>query len=126
MKLHPDRSSVQAISGYGEGWIAVDGERIDRSVVLGSAGQRIDWRCERFADLGAAHFLQLAQLDTELVLFGSGKLLRFPPVAWLAPLMQRGIGFETMDTFAACRTYNILAAEGRRIMAALLLEAPDR
>ncbi len=126
MKLHPDRSSVQSITGYGDDWIAVDGERISSSIVIGSSGQRFAWSCAHFADLGAAHFLQLAELDTELVIFGSGSIIRFPDAAWLAPLMERRIGTETMDTHAACRTYNILSGEGRKVVAALLIEVPDR
>jgi uncharacterized protein len=124
MKLHPDRSSVQSISGYGENWIAVDGERIDASVIIGSGGQRIAWNCTQFADLGASHFSQLTELDAELVIFGSGRRIRFPDPAWLAPLMQRRIGIETMDTQAACRTYNILSGEGRKVVVALLIEVP--
>jgi uncharacterized protein len=122
MKLHPDQSSVQTVSGYGAGWIAVNGERITSSVVIGSGGQRFAWQCMQFTDLGAAHFQQLVQLDTELVIFGSGGTLRFPDPAWLAPLMHRRIGIETMDTHAACRTYNILAGEGRKVAAALLID----
>ncbi len=125
MKLHPDQSPVQTISGYGDGWIAVDGERIAHSVIIGSDGQRIAWCCESFTDLGAAHFQQLAELDTELVIFGSGGRIRFPQPAWLAPLMERRIGVETMDTQAACRTYNILAGEGRKVAVALLIEVPS-
>ena len=124
MKLHPDQSPVQSISGYGNGWIAVGGERISSSVVIGSAGQRLVWSCACFADLGAAHFQQLAAMDTELVIFGSGSAIRFPDAAWLVPLMQRRIGIETMDTHAACRTYNILSGEGRKVVAALLIEVP--
>ncbi len=126
MKLHPDRSSAQSISGYGNGWVAVDGERISSSVVIGSAGQRFAWSCACFADLGADHFQQLAAMDTELVIFGSGSVIHFPDAAWLAPLMQRRIGIETMDTHAACRTYNILSGEGRKVVAALLIEVPGR
>ena len=125
MKLHPDQSSVQTISSYGDGWIAVGGERIGSSVIIGSAGQRIAWPCERFADLHAAHFRQLAELDAELVIFGSGSRIRFPQPAWLAPLIERRIGLETMDTQAACRTYNILSGEGRKVVAALLIEVPS-
>lgn len=124
MKLHPDKSNVQTISAYGDGWIAVDGERIDSSVIVGSGGQRIAWPCRQFADLDASHFAQLAELDTELVIFGSGKAIRFPKPAWLQPLMQRRLGIETMDTHAACRTYNILSGEGRKVVVALLIEAP--
>ncbi len=122
MKLQPDKSDVQSISGYGPGWIAVDGERIDSSVVISSTGLRLPWQCDRFADLGAEHFARLARIDTELVIFGSGDRIRFPDPLWLAPLMARRIGLETMDTRAACRTYNILAAEGRKVVVALLIE----
>ncbi|HET8694282.1 MAG TPA: MTH938/NDUFAF3 family protein, partial [Aquabacterium sp.] len=69
-----------------------------------------------------AHFLQIAQAQPEVVIFGSGTTLRFPAPSLLRPLMAARIGIETMDTAAACRTYNILVAEGRRVMAALLLE----
>ncbi len=125
MKLHPDQSSVQTISGYGDGWIAVDGERIGSSVIIGSTGQRLAWPCQRFAEIEVTHFQQLAELDTELVIFGSGGRIRFPQPAWLVPLIERRIGVETMDTQAACRTYNILAAEGRKVVAALLIEVPS-
>jgi uncharacterized protein len=122
MKLQPDRSDVQAISGYGPGWVGINGEKVTHSVIVGSAGQRIDWRCSRFEDLGPEHFAQLAELDTEVVIFGSGSRIRFPQAIWLRPLMAQRIGLETMDTAAACRTYNILAQEGRKCAAALLLE----
>jgi len=124
MKLQPDQSDVQAISGYGPGWISVNGQKISHSVIVGSGGQRIDWQCSRFEDLGPEHFAALAELDTEVIIFGSGSRIRFPKSAWLQPLMARRIGLETMDTAAACRTYNILAQEGRQCAAALLLEAP--
>ena len=122
MKLQPDKSDVQSISGYGAGWIAVDGERIEHSVVVSSSGFRIDWQCAAFGDLTAGHFARLADIDTELVVFGSGERIRFPAPAWLAPLISKRIGIETMDTKAACRTYNILSGEGRKVVVALLIE----
>ena len=122
MKLHPDKSNVQTITAYGAGWIAVDGERIEASVIIGSGGERIDWSCRRFSELHAGHFAQLAALDTELVIFGSGARIRFPDPAWLQPLMQRRLGIETMDSHAACRTYNSLSGEGRKVVVALLIE----
>ncbi|GAD24296.1 Mth938-like domain-containing protein [Acidovorax sp. MR-S7] len=126
MKFQPDRSDVQTITAYGPGWIGIDADKVTASVVVGSHGQRIDWHCDRFEDLTPAHFAQLAELDAEVVIFGSGARNRFPPAAWLQPLMARRIGLETMDTQAACRTYNILAGEGRNVVAALLLEPPAR
>ncbi len=123
MKLQPDKIDVQSISGYGPGWVAVAQEKITTSVVLGARGERLAWECQRFEDLTAAHFSLLATLDAELVIFGSGTRIRFPQPAWLAPLMARRVGVETMDTPAACRTYNILAGEGRKVVTALLLES---
>jgi uncharacterized protein len=122
MKLQPDKFDVQSISGYGPGWVGVNGEKITSSVVIGSKGQRQAWHCGQFGEITAEHFAQLAELDAELVIFGSGSRIRFPQGAWLKPLMAKRIGLETMDTPAACRTYNILAGEGRNVVAALLLE----
>lgn len=126
MKLQPEKFNVQTISAHGPGWVLVvhgsEGERVTHSVVLSSWGLRQPWECTQFSDLNASHFEPLAQLDCELVIFGSGRQLRFPHPAWLQALMARGIGQETMDTPAACRTYNILAGEGRKVVAALVLE----
>ena len=113
---------VQAVTGYGPGWIALNGEKLQHSLLITSIGERRDWSCQRFEDLGPAHFASLADLPVEMVIFGSGSHLRFPPPAWLAPLMAKRIGLETMDTAAACRTYNILAGEGRPVAAVLLVE----
>jgi uncharacterized protein len=122
MKLQPDRIEAPAISGYGAGWIAILGERFESSLVLGSRGERLAWPCQSFEALQQEHFDMLAAMAPELVLFGSGMKIRFPKPAWLQALAQRRIGLETMDTPAACRTYNILAGEGRHVVAALLLE----
>ena len=94
-----------------------------RSLVITSLGAQFDWDCANFSELSPAHFARLADLSVELVIFGSGAQLRFIQPAWASPLMLRGIGMETMDTFAACRTFNILAGEGRKVAAALLVEA---
>ncbi len=63
-----------------------------------------------------------AELDAEVIVFGSGSRTRFAPPAWLQPLMAKRVGVEAMDTQAACRTYNILVGEGRNVAVALLLE----
>ena len=122
MKIQPDVISVQSISGYGPGWIGIGTEKISSSVVIGSRGERFNWACNSFDDLTAEHFAQLAAMDTELIIFGSGNRIRFPQAAWIKPLIEKQTGIETMDTQAACRTYNILAGEGRRVAVALLLE----
>lgn len=125
MKMQPDFIGTQSISGYGPGWIGIGIEKINTSVVIGSRGERFHWACQRFEDLSPDHFAQLAALNTELIIFGSGNRLRFPQANWLKPLIDKQIGIETMDTQAACRTYNILAGEGRCVAVALLLEPPS-
>jgi uncharacterized protein len=126
MKLQPDRLDVQSILGYGPGWIGLASQgvadKVERSVLIGSRGERLDWDCTRFEALGARHFEEIAALRPELVIFGSGSRLRFVPPAFLSSLMSLRIGIETMDTLAACRTYNILAGEGRHVIAALIIE----
>ena len=127
MKLQPDKTNVQSILGYGPGWVGLGhngvAEKIEHSVVIGSGGEKFDWQCASFEDLTEAHFMLLAQTQPELVIFGSGSRIRFAPPAFLRGLMQQRIGIETMDTLAACRTYNVLAGEGRRVIAALLIDA---
>ena len=122
MKIQPDKFEVQSISGYGPGWVSVAAEKITTSVVIGSRGQRLDWLCKSFEDLTAGHFSLLAQQSPELVIFGSGARLRFAQPQWLEALYLKRIGVETMDTQAACRTYNILAGEGRDVLLAVLIE----
>ena len=126
MKLQPDRLDVQSILGYGPGWVGLRhngvAEKIEHSIVIGSRGEKFDWQCVRFEDLTEEHFTQLAASQPELVIFGSGSRLRFAAPALMRVLMQKRIGIETMDTLAACRTYNILAGEGRQVIAGLLIE----
>ena len=123
MKLQPDRFDVPSVTGYGPGWVAIQGEKVQHSVVISSDGTRFDWACPGFDQLSPAHFQQLSALDVELIIFGSGATLRFAPPAWLQSLMAKRMGLETMDTQAACRTYNILVGEGRQVLLALIVEA---
>jgi len=122
MKFQPDFASQRSIQSSGPGWVQVAGQRHTRSLTVGPATEPTVWPCSGWDDLGAELFSQLAAYRPELVLFGSGERLRFPPPEWLLPLMQERIGFETMDRAAACRTYNVLVSEGRQVLLALLLE----
>lgn len=124
VKLQPDRlEGANMISGYDRASVTVNGQAHARSVLVPAQGDVLDWPCNRLEDLQAGHFEQVAALAPEVVIFGSGNRLRFPSAALLRPLLERGIGVETMDTQAACRTYNILVSEGRSVVAALLIEA---
>ena len=124
MKIQPDKFEVQSINGYGPGWVSVDGQRVSESVVIGSRGERLEWSCASFTDLTGSHFSLIANMQPELVIFGSGARIRFPDAQWLQALYEKRIGLETMDTQAACRTYNILAGEGRHVVLAILIESP--
>ena len=121
MKFLPDATQASSVTGYGPGWVAVNGEKIASSVVISASGARFAWDCAQFADLHASHFERIAEMDIELVIIGSGTCIQFPNPALLKSLYNKRIGVETMDTQAACRTYNFLAGEGRKVAAALLL-----
>ena len=122
MKLQPDRFDTLSINAYGDGWIAVNGEKKHESLIVSSQGRCEGWGCASFEALSAEDFDRLAEDEPEVIIFGSGLRLRFVSPALLRGLIARGIGVETMDTAAACRTYNILAGEGRKVVVALLLE----
>jgi uncharacterized protein len=108
------------ITGYGAGYVMVNGARHEENLIV--LPERIlPWSAAAFEALGAEHFVELAQLDLEVILLGTGATLRFPSPQVIRPLVEAKIGFEAMDVQAACRTYNILAAEERRVAAALLL-----
>ena len=125
MKLQPDKSNSLTINAYGEGWIEVNGQRFDHSLIVSSLpGAAVQtWPVSVFDALTTENFDVLGQTGAELVIFGSGKRLRFPKPHWLQTLVGQGLGLETMDTAAACRTYNILASEGRKVVLAVLLES---
>jgi uncharacterized protein len=121
MKMRADRIEGQnAIARHGPDGIVVNGVEHTVSVIVPWTGDVVAWDAPSFESLDAGHFSRLAALSPELVLFGSGPRLRFPPPALLLPLIEARIGVETMDTAAACRTYNVLLAEGRSVVAALL------
>jgi uncharacterized protein len=126
LKLHADRfDGVNAISGYTQHSVTINGALWRTSVIVPHRGEVLPWpRPAAVPDLLPEHFAAVAALDPELVVFGSGAALRFPPAAALRALMARRIGVESMDTAAACRTYNILVGEGRRVVAALWLDRP--
>jgi uncharacterized protein len=125
MKLQADRIDGQnAISRYGPGGVIVNGVEHRRSVLVPWQGAVVPWPVSSVDELQEHHFQALAALAPELIVFGSGPRIRFVKPALLQPLMSRRIGIETMDTAAACRTYNVLLAEGRSVLAALLFSAP--
>ena len=125
MKFQPDRpEGVNVVSRHAPGCVWVNADAYEHSVVVPWQGEAQAWGVDRLDALVAEDFDRLLAWDPELVIFGSGARLRFAPPALLAKLFERRIGVETMDTAAACRTFNVMDSEGRRVVAALLVEAP--
>ncbi len=122
MKLQLDSPTGQNLfTGYGSGYVTVNNQRFEHSLVVTPARIIENWPASRFEHLAASHFEFLLALKPEIVLLGTGVMLRFPPPALSRCLTAAHIGLEVMDTNAACRTYNILAAEGRNVATAILL-----
>ena len=123
MKLHQDSSgALNTVTAYGAHYVDVNLVRHETSIVLLPDAPVAAWPVSSFDALTPGHFALLLEQSPELVVFGSGSRLRFPHPRLTAQLTAQRIGVETMDFMAACRTYNILMAEGRRVCAALLIE----
>jgi len=121
LQLTRPTGSGNLISGYGDDHVLVNGERHTGSLLV-TADRLLPWAAASFEALALAHFEALVALGPDLVLLCTGARLRFPAAALTAPLVRAGIGLEVMDLRAACRTYNVLRAEERRVAAALLFE----
>jgi uncharacterized protein len=121
MKLHlSNPGGLNLFTGYGAAYVMVNGQRHERSVVVLRDRLLTDWQVAGFDSLAAEHFEALAALEPEILLLGTGERQRFPRPELTRPLVEARIGLEVMDLQAACRTYNILVAEERKVVAALL------
>ena len=122
MKLHSDAGTAggQRITAYGAGFVTVEGITFTGTVLLGQGVHATDFGEREPDDLSAVTIERIRELGPEVVIMGTGSRHVFPSPALLAPLTRAGIGVEVMSTSAACRTYNILSAEGRRVVALLL------
>ena len=124
VKFQPDSlEGVNTIARHDGASVWVGNQPYSGSVIVPWSGPVRPWAPADFSALTRAHFDELLQLQPELVIFGSGSKLRFPAPALLSGLIARRIGVESMDSAAACRTYNVLVSERRTVVAALLLEA---
>jgi uncharacterized protein len=122
MKFHLAESTNQnAFTGYGDGYVMVNRVRFERSLVVAPDRLVEDWPVPTLEALTPERVEFLAGLGAEVVLLGTGPRLTFPDPRLLAPLSAARVGIEVMDTNAACRTYNILMSEGRKVVAALIL-----
>jgi uncharacterized protein len=123
VKLHLARpTAINVFTAYGEGYVNVNNERFEKSLVVLPERVISDWPATSFDALSAEQLETLAGLGADIILLGTGNRLRFPRPELLRLLVKAGVGVEVMDIHAACRTYNILVAEERKVAAALLFD----
>ncbi len=115
-------AGLNSVTAYGSGYVAVNGRILDKSFIL-TPGQLVeDWNVTSLGELSEGQVDHFKTLDCTIVLLGTGATQCFPDKKFLNAFLTRGIGIEVMDSFAACRTYNILMAEGRTVALAVLME----
>lgn len=123
MKLTDDSiGAIQLVRAYSPGEIRVGEMTLRRSCLLRADKLIVEWRPQRIDELTAEDLDPIFALEPEIVVLGTGSRQKFPASALLARMLSRGIGCEVMDTGAACRTYNVLVSEDRRVVAALFLQ----
>ena len=115
-----DSGDTKLFTAHGKDHVMVNGERFDRSIAVLAEEVRSDWEAAGFDALNETHFAYFIALKPDVLLLGTGALQRFPHPRLYRALTDAGIGVECMSTPAACRTYNILAAESRKVVAAIL------
>lgn len=120
--LDPRPLTLNTVTAHGAGYVAINGERYERSLIVAPERIETDWGPPTPDALTQEDFLRLAAFECDVLLLGTGRRQRFPARPLLEPLRSRGRVVEIMDTPAACRTYNILLAEGRAVAAALIIE----
>ena len=110
------------LRGFRAGRLTIGDRDYQRGVIVAGTTLLEEHLPAAAAELDAAHVEAILELDPEIVLVGTGQRQVFPGRAFLAGFLNRGVGVEVMDTAAACRTYNVLIAEGRHVVAALLVD----
>lgn len=122
MKIQIDNADPNAnvIRSYAPGQVKIRDGVYQASLIVTPTKIISDWPPQSFDDLHASYFEAVVALAPELVILGTGKYLQFPSPAVTRTLTEASVGLEVMDTGAACRTYNILVSEGRKVVAALL------
>jgi uncharacterized protein len=123
MKLHSSSTEkYQTVTGYDAAGVEINAQRFEYSVLVMPEVPPRPWNITRFEDLSAAHFEQIAADKPDVVVLGTGERQRFVHPRLVASLSSMRVGVESMDSHAACRTYNILMGEGRKVVLALIIE----
>lgn len=121
MQLDREQNSGVVIRSFAAGEIRVNDRIINSPVILTPDEILADWTPPPIDALSITDFEAALAIEPEVILFGTGTLQTFPATLLITEIMRLGIGFEVMATPAACRTFNVLAGEGRRVAAALLV-----
>jgi len=122
MKLSIDyNTSRYTINSYEAGLIKVNNQSYEKSLLISAESLHLQWQPGHVDDLDESHIDFILELKPEIILLGTGKQLKFPDQRLITRALTQGVGFEVMDTGAACRTYNVLSAEDRNVVAALII-----
>ncbi len=122
MKLHPTTTQqYQTVTGYELDWVEINAIRFEHSLIVLPEQAPTLWQVTNFDALQASDFAPIEALAPDLLILGTGQKQRFASPRLLAGLLGKRIGVECMDNQAACRTYNILMAEGRKVALGLIL-----
>jgi uncharacterized protein len=123
VKLHlSNPAGLNLFTAYGDDYVAINKEKQVKNLIVLPESIIFEWSTATPATLAENDMAKLLELGSEIVLLGTGRRQRFPPGILMRPFAPAGIGLEIMDLQAACRTFNILAAEGRKVAAALLFD----
>jgi uncharacterized protein len=126
MKLHvTPTQQYQTVTGYEQDWIEINAVRFDHSLIVLPEVAPTRWPVTAFDALQASDFTAIEAQAPDLLILGTGSRQRFVSPRLIAGLISRRIGVECMDNQAACRTYNILMAEGRKVALAAILPQPE-
>jgi uncharacterized protein len=124
MKLHTTSTQhYQTVTAYDETGVEINAVRFSHSLIVLPEVAPVAWPPKSFDDLSAEHFAQIDALSPDVVILGTGAKQRFAHPRLTSALTARRIGVECMDSQAACRTYNILMGEGRKVVLALIFES---
>ena len=123
MKLHLlSAEECNQVTACGPGYVDVNGKRYTSSVIVFTDEVLVDWGVTAVTDLEGSHFKELLSRQLDVILLGTGSSFVYPEGEWLQDLVAKKIGLEAMDTAAACRTFNLLASDGRTVAAALIVD----
>lgn len=120
MQFDSENTSTHTITAYNTAGFTINDTHYAHSITIGADGHIGAWLADT-QTIAASHVAELVLPQYDIILLGTGWQQHFPPAAWLAPFAAQQKPLEIMNTPAACRTYNILAAENRKVLAALYL-----